>query len=171
LYIEQDDFMENPPPKYFRLSPGGMVRLKSAYIIKCTECVKDDNGAVVELRCTYVPESRSGQDTSELKVKGVIHWLSAAHAKPAEVRLYERLFQLEDPAAEDDFKKSLNPNSLEVIDTALVESALSETLVGDLFQFTRLGYFCTDTDSNTEKPVFNRSVTLKDAWAKEVKKQ
>jgi len=171
LYIEQDDFMENPPPKYFRLSPGGMVRLKSAYIIKCTECVKDENGAVVELRCTYVPESRSGQDTSELKVKGVIHWLSAAHAKPAEVRLYERLFQLEDPAAEDDFKKSLNPNSLEVIDTALVESALSETQVGELFQFTRLGYFCTDQDSTAEKPVFNRSVTLKDAWAKEVKKQ
>jgi glutaminyl-tRNA synthetase len=171
LYIEQDDFMETPPPKYFRLTPGGMVRLKSAYIIKCTECVKDSNGQVVELRCTYVPESRSGQDTSGLKVQGVIHWLSAAHAKPAEVRLYDRLFQLEDPAAEEDFKKSLNPHSLEVIENAMVEPALTETRAGDLFQFTRLGYFCTDIDSTVEKPVFNRSVTLKDAWAKEVKKQ
>lgn len=171
LLIEQDDFMETPPPKYFRLSPGGMVRLKSAYIIKCNECVKDDNGQIVELRCTYVPESRSGQDTSGLKVQGVIHWLSAAHAKPAEVRLYDRLFQLEDPAAEEDFKKSLNPHSLEIIENAMVEPALTETRTGDLFQFTRLGYFCTDTDSTVEKPVFNRSVTLKDAWAKEVKKQ
>lgn len=171
LYIEQDDFMETPPPKYFRLSPGGMVRLKSAYIIKCDECIKDGNGQVVELRCTYVPESRSGQDTSGLKVQGVIHWLSAAHAKPAEVRLYDRLFQLEDPAAEDDFKKSLNPHSLETIDNAMVEASLTKTGAGDLFQFTRLGYFCTDIDSAVEKPVFNRSVTLKDAWAKEVKKQ
>lgn len=171
LLIEQDDFMENPPPKYFRLSPGSMVRLKSAYIIKCTGMVKDSHDRVVELHCTYIPESRSGQDTSGLKVQGVIHWLSAAHARAAEVRLYDRLFQLEDPAAEEDFKKSLNPHSLEVIQNAMVEPALKEAQAGDRFQFTRLGYFCADPDSGAGKPVFNRSVTLKDTWAKEVKKQ
>lgn len=171
LYIEQDDFMENPPPKYFRLSPGGMARLKSAYIIRCDECIKDGDGKVTELRCTYIPESRSGQDTSGLKVQGVIHWLSAAHARPAEVRLYDRLFQVEDPAAEEDFKKSLNPNSLEIIEQALIEPALAAAQPGDRFQFTRLGYFSVDPDTGAGKPVFNRSVTLKDTWAKEVKKQ
>ncbi|MEQ1746089.1 MAG: glutamine--tRNA ligase/YqeY domain fusion protein [Saprospiraceae bacterium] len=171
LYIEQDDFMENPPPKYFRLYPGGMVRLKSAYIIECTGTVKDAEGNVVEIHCKYVPESRSGQDTSGLKVKGVIHWLSAAHAKKAEVRLYDRLFQVEDPAAEEDFKKAINPNSLEIVEKALVEPALLETGAGDHFQFTRLGYFCTDPDSVPDKPVFNRTVTLKDTWAKEAQKQ
>lgn len=171
LFIEQDDFMETPPPKYFRLSPGGMVRLKSAYIIKCNECVKDEQGRIIELRCTYVPESRSGQDTSGLKVQGVIHWLSAAHSLQSEVRLYDRLFQVEDPAAEDDFKKSINPNSLEIISNARIEPDLATAGVGDTFQFTRLGYFCIDPESSLEKPVFNRSVTLKDAWAKEVRKQ
>jgi glutaminyl-tRNA synthetase len=171
LYIEQDDFMENPPPKYFRLYPGGMVRLKSAYIIQCTEAVKDARGNLLELRCIYVPESRSGADTSGLKVKGVIHWLSVAHAHPAEVRLYDRLFQVEDPAAEDDFKKSIHPDSLEVIEQAWIEPALLRPATGARFQFTRLGYFAVDPDSTADKPVFNRTVTLKDTWAKETQKQ
>lgn len=170
LWIEQDDFMENPPPKYFRLSPGGMVRLKSAFIIRCDEAVKDADGKVTELRCTYIPESRSGQDTSGLKVQGVIHWLSAEYAKTAEVRLYDRLFRVEDPAAEEDFKSTINPDSLEVIQKAYVEPALMEAGLGDRFQFTRLGYFCVDPDSNGNNMVFNRTVTLKDTWAKEQKK-
>ncbi len=169
LYIEQDDFMENPPPKYFRLSPGGMVRLKSAFILKCDEVKKDASGNVTELHCSYVPESRSGQDTSGLKVQGVIHWLSAPHAKTAEVRLYDRLFQSEDPASEDDFKKTINPHSLHIVENALIEPALAEGNTGDHFQFTRLGYFCVDPDSVPGKPVFNRTVTLKDTWAKEQK--
>lgn len=171
LYIEQDDFMENPPPKYFRLAPGGMVRLKSAYIIQCNDVEKDEAGNITTLLCTYVPESRSGQDTSGLKVKGVIHWLSASHAHRAEVRLYDRLFQVEDPAAEEDFKKAINPDSLEIVENALVEPALLETSEGERYQFTRLGYFCVDPDSTPKKPVFNRTVTLKDAWAKEMQKQ
>lgn len=170
LWIEQDDFMENPPPKYFRLSPGGMVRLKSAFIIRCDEAVKDADGNISELRCTYIPESRSGQDTSGLKVQGVIHWLSAEYAKTAEVRLYDRLFRVEDPAAEEDFKSTINPDSLEVIANACVEPALTEAGLGDRFQFTRLGYFCVDPDSGGTGMVFNRTVTLKDTWAKEQKK-
>ncbi|MCB9356551.1 MAG: glutamine--tRNA ligase/YqeY domain fusion protein [Saprospiraceae bacterium] len=169
LYIEQDDFMENPPPKYFRLSPGGMVRLKSAFIIQCDEVIKDDSGNIAELHCRYIPESRSGQDTSGLKVKGVIHWLSAAHSKTAEVRLYDRLFQLEDPTEEKDVVKALNPHSLETIPEARIEPALADIEPGRHFQFTRLGYFCVDPDSKSEKPVFNRTVTLKDTWAKEMK--
>jgi glutaminyl-tRNA synthetase len=169
LYIEQDDFMENPPPKYFRLSPGGMVRLKSAYIIRCDEVQKDADGNIEALLCSYVPESRSGQDESGLKVKGVIHWVSAEDAIQAEVRLYDRLFQVEDPAAEEDFKAAINPNSLEVIEKAMLEPALATAQVGDQFQFTRLGYFCVDTDSTPENLVFNRTVTLKDGWAKKQK--
>ncbi|MCA0236146.1 MAG: glutamine--tRNA ligase/YqeY domain fusion protein [Bacteroidetes bacterium] len=171
IYIEQDDFMETPPPKYFRLKPGGMVRLKSAFIIQCDSVVKDSNGEVTEVHCTYIPESRSGQDTSGLKVQGVIHWLSANHARRAEVRLYDRLFQVEDPAAEEDFKSTINPHSLDVLENAMIEPALAEVESGEKFQFTRLGYFCVDEDSTPEKPVFNRTVTLKDAWQKEVKKQ
>lgn len=170
LYIEQDDFMENPPPKYFRLSPGGMVRLKSAFIIRCESVEKDDAGNVTAVHCTYVPESRSGQDSSGLKVQGVIHWLSVAHAQKAEVRLYDRLFQVEDPAAEENFKATINPDSLKVIENARIEPALSKTEAGDKFQFTRLGYFCVDPDSKDGRPVFNRTVTLKDTWQKEVKK-
>ncbi len=170
LYIEQDDFSENPPPKYFRLSPGGMVRLKSGFIIRCDSVAKDEVGKITELHCTYVPESRSGQDTSGLKPKGVIHWLSVATAQMAEVRLYDRLFQVEDPAAEEDFKSTINPDSLRVLENAMIEPALAEAQVGDKFQFTRLGYFCVDADSTADKKVFNRTVTLKDAWAKEVKK-
>lgn len=164
LWIEQDDFMENPPPKYFRLSPGGMVRLKSAYIIQCQEVVKDSDGNITEIHCTYVPESRSGQDTSGLKPKGVIHWLSASTAQTAEVRLYDRLFQVEAPGAEDDFLATLNPNSLQVVEHAMVEPALMGASVGEQFQFTRLGYFCVDRDSSEGKMVFNRTVTLKDSW-------
>ena len=170
LYIEQDDFMENPPPKYFRLKPGGMVRLKSAFIIQCESVVKDAAGNVTEVHCTYVPESRSGQDTSGLKVQGVIHWLSAAHARRAEVRMYDRLFLVEDPAAEEDFKSTINPDSLDILENAMIEPALAEVEPGEKFQFTRLGYFCVDPDSTSENPVFNRTVTLKDTWQKEVKK-
>lgn len=170
IYIEQDDFMENPPPKYFRLSPGGMVRLKSAYIIQCHDVVKDASGKITEIHCTYVPESRSGQDTSGLKPKGVIHWLAAGNAQTAEVRLYDRLFQVEDPASEEDFLATLNPDNLQVIENALIEPALAEAKLGDRFQFTRLGYFCVDTDSRPGKLVFNRTVTLKDSWAKEQQK-
>ena len=164
LYIEQDDFMENPPPKYFRLSPGGMTRLKSAYIIRCQEAIKDADGNITEIHCEYVPESRSGQDTSGLKVQGVIHWLSAPHAKKAEIRLYDRLFAVEDPAAEDDFKKSLSDHSLEVLNTAFVEPALLDADEGDRFQFMRIGYFCKDIYSTPDQPIFNRTVTLKDSW-------
>ncbi|MBK8196018.1 MAG: glutamine--tRNA ligase/YqeY domain fusion protein [Lewinellaceae bacterium] len=167
LYIEQDDFMENPPPKYFRLSPGSMVRLKSAFIIKCDSVVKDDSGNITALHCTYFPESRSGQDTSGLKTQGVIHWLSASNAKQAEVRLYDRLFRVEDPAAEEDFKQSINPDSLHVVEQAMVEPALAAVRTGETFQFTRLGYFCVDPDSTPDRIVFNRTVTLKDTWAKE----
>ncbi len=169
IFIEQDDFMENPPEKYFRLFPGGMVRLKSAFIIRCDEVVKNADGSIEKLRCTYFPESRSGQDKSGLKVKGVIHFVNS-DAKTAEVRLYDRLFKVEDPAAEEDFLQTINPDSLKILKNALVEPALFEAAPGDKFQFTRLGYFCCDPDSTAENPVFNRTVTLKDAWAKEQKK-
>jgi glutaminyl-tRNA synthetase len=166
LWIERDDFMETPPPKYFRLSPGGMVRLKSAYIIRCDAVEKNAAGEITALHCSYVPESRSGQDTSGLKVQGVIHWLSSEHAVKAEVRLYDRLFKVEDPAAEDDFKLAINPDSLQTVPGALVEPALATAKLGDVFQFTRLGYFCVDIDSDDTRRVFNRTVTLKDTWAK-----
>ncbi|MFN7326403.1 MAG: glutamine--tRNA ligase/YqeY domain fusion protein [Chitinophagales bacterium] len=164
IWIDQEDFMENPPAKYFRLSPGGMVRLKSAFIIRCEEVVKDDSGNVLELHCSYIPESRSGQDTSGLKVQGVIHWLSAEHAVPAEVRLYDRLFSVEDPASEEDFKKTIHPTSLEVVEQAMVEPALQEATLTDRFQFMRIGYFCLDPESTRDKLVFNRTVSLKDTW-------
>lgn len=170
LYIERDDFMENPPKKYFRLSPGGMVRLKSAYIIKCEEVVKDSDGSVTELRCVYFPESKSGSDNSGLSVKGVIHWVSVAHAVEAEVRLYDRLFNTEDMGAiEDDFKNHLNPDSLK-IQKAWVEPELKKAKPDDRFQFMRTGYFCLDKESTSDKLVFNRTVTLRDMWAKEQKK-
>jgi glutaminyl-tRNA synthetase len=164
LWIEQEDFMENPPPKYFRLSPGGMVRLKSAFIIRCDEVVKDAAGKMTAVHCTYIPESRSGQDTSGLKVQGVIHWLSATHCQTAEVRIYDRLFTVEDPASEEDFLKTLTPDSLRVVPQALIEPALAKAVPGDCFQFTRLGYFTADPDSTPEQLVFNRTVTLKDTW-------
>ena len=167
LYIEREDFMENPPKKYFRLFPGGLVRLKNAYIIRCDEVVKDASGEISELRCTYFPESKSGSDTSGIAVKGTLHWVSVPHALPAEVRLYDRLLTVEDPAAEErDFKELLNPDSLQVIGKAFVEPSLQTGKPGDSYQFIRKGYFCQDTDSTPEKLVFNRTVTLKSAWTK-----
>ncbi|GHN01134.1 glutamine--tRNA ligase [Cytophagales bacterium WSM2-2] len=164
LYIEKDDFMEVPPKKYFRLSPGGMVRLKSGFIIKCEEVIKDANGNVTELHCTYIPESRSGHDTSGVHVKGVIHWVSVKDAVKIEVRQYERLFLAEDMnAIEDDFKNHLNPNSLQILNTVYAEPELANAKPEDRFQFLRMGYFCLDSDSTKEKLVFNRTVTLRDS--------
>lgn len=170
LYIEREDFMEEPPKKYFRLSPGGMVRLKSAYIIKCDEVVKNNNGEVTELRCTYFPESKSGSDTSGISVKGVIHWVSAKHAVPAEIRLYDRLFNTADLGAiEDEFTNHLNPESLK-IQNGFAEPEMKNAKPADRFQFMRTGYFYLDPDSTSDKLVFNRTVTLRDMWTKEQKK-
>ena len=170
ILIERDDFLENPPKKFFRLAPGQLVRLKGAYIVRCDEVVKNADNQIIELRCTYIPESKSGHDTSGLKVQGTIHWVSAAHALPAEVRLYDRLFRVENPAAEDsDFNDLLNPESL-VVARAMVEPGLADLAVGERVQFMRKGYFCVDADSTPGALVFNRTVTLKDGWAKEQKK-
>jgi len=170
LWIEREDFMEVPAKKWFRLAPGAMVRLKSAYIVRCDHFIKDENGILIEIQCTYFPESKSGQDTSGLHVKGTIHWVSAAHAAIAEVRLYDRLFKVEDPSGEEgDFKDYINPNSLQVIN-AFIEPSLLLASPEKRYQFLRKGYFCLDPDSTEKKLVFNRTVTLKDAWAKEVKK-
>ncbi len=170
LLIEADDFMEVPAKKYFRLAPGQMVRLKSAYIIKCEEVIKDDAGNITQLNCTYFPESKSGNDQSGLQVKGVIHWVNAADNIPVEVREYDRLFKVENPGSEEgDFKDYINPTSL-AITTGYAEAAIKNATSKDHFQFLRKGYYCIDNDSTPEKLVFNRTVTLKDAWAKEVKK-
>jgi glutaminyl-tRNA synthetase len=171
LYIESDDFMESPPKKYFRLAPGQMVRLKSAYIIKCENVVKDASGKVTELHCTYIPESRSGSDTSGISVKGTLHWVSAPHAITAEARLYDRLFKVENVSeAEGDFKDHINPESLKIIPKVYAEPALANAKPDDRFQFLRTGYFCLDPDSTKDSLVFNRTVTLRDMWAKEAKK-
>ncbi len=171
LFIEHEDFMEEPPKKYFRLAPGQMVRLKSAYIIQCNEVIKDDAGRVKELHCTYMPESRSGSDTSGIKVKGVLHWVSAKHAVGVEVRLYDRLFKVEDVAdAEGDFKDHINTESLQLLPTVFAEPAILKASENERFQFLRKGYFVLDKDSTSEKLVFNRTVTLNDMWAKEVRK-
>lgn len=171
LFIEKDDFMEVPSKKYFRLAPGQMVRLKSAYIIRCDEVIKDSAGNITALHCTYIPESKSGSDTSGISVKGTLHWVSARHAVYAEVRLYDRLFKVEDVGnAEGDFKDHINTDSLEIIHNAFAEPALAKDSADDRYQFLRKGYFCLDKDSTPEKLVFNRTVTLKDAWAKEQKK-
>ena len=171
LYIEQEDFMEFPAKKYFRLAPGQMVRLKSAFIIKCDEVVKDAAGNIVELHCTYLPESRSGFDTSGIQVKGTLHWVSIAHAITAEVRLYDRLFKVADVAnAEGDFKDHINEHSLEVVQNAYAEPDLQNATLNNRYQFIRKGYFCLDSESTADKLVFNRTVTLKDGWAKEMKK-
>jgi glutaminyl-tRNA synthetase len=163
IYIEREDFMENPPKKFFRLSPGGMVRLKNAYIIKCEDVIKNSDGSVKELHCTYVANSRSGSDTSGIAVKGVIHWVSVAAAVPVEIRQYERLFTVEDMnTAEGEFRDFINPNSLKVL-TAYAESSLKDASLTDRFQFMRTGYFCLDPDSTQEKLVFNRTVTLRDS--------
>ena len=169
LFIESADFMEVPPPKYFRLKPGGEVRLKYAYIIKCDEVVKDDAGNVIELRCTADLESKSGGATSSRKVKGTIHWVSAVHAIDAEVRLYDRLFTVAEPDADGDFKSFINPNSLEIV-TAKCEPSLEEAKPDIRYQFERLAYFVLDPDSRPNHFVFNRAITLKDTWAKETQK-
>jgi glutaminyl-tRNA synthetase len=169
LYIEQDDFKETPPPKYFRLRPGGEVRLKYAFIIKCDEVVKDAGGQVVELRCTADLGSKTGGPTASRKVKGTIHWVSAAHAIEAEVRLYDRLFTVPEPDAGGDFKQHLNPHSLEVV-TAKCEPSLKDAKPELRYQFERLGYFALDKDSTPEKRRFNRTIPLKDTWAKETQK-
>jgi glutaminyl-tRNA synthetase len=169
LFIDSADFMENPPPKYFRLKPGGEVRLKYAYIIKCDEVIKDSSGNVTELRCTADLESKSGGATSNRKIKGTIHWVSAAQAIDAEVRLYDRLFTVPEPDAEGNFKSFLNPHSLEVV-TAKCEPSLGEAKPELRYQFERLAYFALDPDSRPNKLVFNRTITLRDTWAKEAKK-
>ncbi|WP_395809470.1 glutamine--tRNA ligase/YqeY domain fusion protein [Daejeonella sp.] len=171
LWIERDDFMEEPTKKYFRLGPGLMVRLKNAYIIQCDSFVKDETGRISEIHCTYIPESKSGSDTSGIHVKGTIHWVSAAGAKTAEIRLYDRLFRVEDPSnEEEDFKEYINPDSLSVIKNAFIEPDLANAKPGFGYQFIRKGYFSLDIDSSPDHLVFNRTVTLKDAWAKEISK-
>ena len=172
LLIEAEDFMEEPAKKWFRLAPGMKVRLKSAYIVECKDFKKDANGKVTEVHCEYIPESKSGQDTSGINVKGTIHWIDATHALDAEVRLYDRLFKVEDPSSEEgDFKTYINPNSLEIIPNAKIEASLKDAILGEHFQFIRKGYFTLDSKYTTkDKLVFNRTVTLKDTWSKEVKK-
>jgi glutaminyl-tRNA synthetase len=172
IYIEREDFMENPSKKYFRLAPGQMVRLKSAYIIKCDEALKDANGNITELRCTYTPESRSGSDTSGIHVKGTLHWVNARTAIAVEIREYDRLFKVEDPTDEEgDFKEYLNPHSLKVVTKAVAEPELAKARFDDRYQFLRKGYFCLDKDTSESRIIFNRTVTLKDGWAKEAKKK
>jgi len=174
LYIEQDDFREVPPPKYFRLSPGREVRLRYGYFVTCTSVVKNEKGEVVEVHCTYDPASKGGNSPDGRKVKSTIHWVSAAHAIDAEVRIYENLFTKENPSDVDpgkDVLDNLNPNSLEIITDAKVEPSLTNAPAGTRYQFERLGYFCADPNSKPGKPVFNRTVALKDAWARAEKKQ
>jgi len=171
LWIEREDFMEDAPKKFFRLGPCLSVRLKHGYIVTCTDFKKDEQGNVTEVYCEYAPNSKSGEDTSGMKVKGTIHWVSVQHAKEAEVRLYDRLFHDENPAAAEDFKSSINKDSLQIIEKAYIEPDLANAEVGKGYQFIRLGYFTPDNKLSTaEKPVFNRTVTLKDSWAKEAKK-
>jgi glutaminyl-tRNA synthetase len=167
VYIEQDDFREDPPKKFFRLAPGREVRLRNAYLITCREAVKDADGKIVELRCTYDPATRGGDAPDGRKVKATLHWVSAQHAIDGEVRLYDRLFLVENPSDDEgkDWRTFLNPHSLEV-KTAKLEPSLASAPAGSRFQFERIGYFAVDPDSATGKPVFNRTVTLKDSWAK-----
>jgi glutaminyl-tRNA synthetase len=165
LWIEREDFMEEPAKKWFRLAPGAMVRLKHAYIVKCEDFKKDENGNVTEIHCNYIPESKSGEDTSGINVKGTIHWVSAAHAKTAEVRLYDRLFSVESPDSEEgDFKEYLNPDSVAVIKNAYIEPYLAQAEQGIGYQFIRKGYFVVDKDSRPDQLIFNRTVSLKEAW-------
>ncbi|MBD3170098.1 MAG: glutamine--tRNA ligase/YqeY domain fusion protein [candidate division Zixibacteria bacterium] len=166
IFIERDDFREDPPKKFFRLAPGREVRLKHAYFIKCEDVIKDDNGEIVELRCTYDPATKSGEASDGRKVKGTLHWVSTAHAIDAEVRMYDRLFKTENPGANGDFMDDLNPDSLDVLAGCKVEPKLTHANPGESFQFLRKGYFCVDTDSTPEKLVFNQTVGLRDSWAK-----
>ena len=173
LYIEREDFMEDAPKKFFRLTPGKEVRLKGAYIVMCTGCTKDADGNITEIQCTYDPDTLSGMPGANRKVKGTLHWVSARHCKSAEVRLYDRLFTVENPSAESekDFRDLLNPDSLKVLTDVKIEPYLAEVAkVEDKFQFQRIGYFCVDPDSTADRLVFNRTIGLKDSWAKEQKK-
>ncbi|WP_411273558.1 glutamine--tRNA ligase/YqeY domain fusion protein [Daejeonella sp.] len=171
IWVEREDFMEEAPKKFFRLGPGLMVRLKNAYIVKCDGFLKDSQGRVSEIHCTYIPESKSGSDTSGIHVKGTIHWVSVKHARKAEIRLYDRLFKVEDPSNEDgDFKEYINPDSLAILKNAFIEPDLINAKAELGYQFIRKGYFSLDKDSAPDKLIFNRTVTLKDTWAKEVKK-
>lgn len=170
LYIEQDDFMENPPNKFFRLAPGREVRLKTAYFIKCESMIKDADGNITELHCSYDPESKGGNSPDGRKVKGTLHWVSAAHALNAEIRLYDHLFTVPDPGAAEDLHSIINPASLETLKDSKVEPNLASAKPGDRYQFLRMGYFCADQDSRTGKLVFNRTVGLKDSWVKEMQK-
>ena len=170
LYIEREDFMEEPPKKYFRLAPGQMVRLKHAYIIKCDEVVKDEKGIITQLNCSYFPESKSGADTSGIKVKGTLHWVNAKDCIQVQVNEYDRLFRVEDPSSEEgDFKDYINPDSLTIDENALAEPVLKDATIEQRFQFLRKGYFTLDPDSSAEKLIFNKTVGLKDSWAKENK--
>ncbi|HPF84811.1 MAG TPA: glutamine--tRNA ligase/YqeY domain fusion protein [Aminivibrio sp.] len=174
VYIERDDFMENPPKKFFRLSPGTEVRLKHAYLVTCTEVVRNGDGEITELRCTYDPQSRGGEAPDRRRVKGTLHWVSVPHAVKAQVRLYENLFTLRDMSAMEEgktFRDYLNPDSLKVLENCFVEPGLAQAGPLETFQFLRQGYFCADPDSTPERPVFNRTVALKDSWAKEVRKE
>jgi glutaminyl-tRNA synthetase len=166
LWIERDDFMEDPPSKFFRLAPGREVRLRYAYFVTCTDVVKDASGEVVELRCTYDPETRGGDAPDGRRPKATLHWLSAEHALPADARLYDRLFTRPDPGADGDPFADINPDSETVLDGCFVEPALAELPVGETVQFERLGYFCPDPDSTPERLVFNRTLGLKDTWAR-----
>jgi glutaminyl-tRNA synthetase len=171
LYIEAEDFMENAPKKFFRLAPGLSVRLKHAYIVTCNDFIKDSQGKVTEIHCTYVPNSKSGEDTSGMKVKGTIHWVSVPHAKTVQVNLYDRLFQVENPAAEEDFKATLNPDSLQILENVYVEPDLTLATPERGYQFIRKGYFTLDSEAARKgELIFNRTVTLKDTWAKEAQK-
>ena len=172
LYIEQEDFQEVPPPKYYRLFPGNEVRLRAAYVIKCTGVVKDDRGNVIEVHATYDPATRGGDTPDGRKIKSTLHWVSAAHAIPAEVRLYDRLFNRPDPeAGEEGFLGCINPHSLTVLSGCQIEGSLADTKPGDRFQFERQGYFCADTESTPDRLIFNLAVALKDTWAKIEQKQ
>lgn len=172
LYIEKEDFMENPPKKFFRLAPGANVRLKNAYIITCDEVIKDENGEITALHCRYYPDSKSGEDTSNVPAKGTLHWVSVPHAVTAEVRMYDRLFADPEPDGHEDrdFLEFFNPGSLEVLPKAYLEPGLKDARAGEQFQFMRKGYFCVDTDSTPGNPVFNQTISLKDSWAKAQKK-
>ncbi len=172
VFIEREDFMETPPKKYFRMTPGGLVRLKGAYIVRCDSVINDAEGNPIEVLCSYIPESKSGNDTSGINVKGTLHWVSADHCIEAEARMYDRLFSVIAPDSDKDrnFKEFINPDSLRILPRILVEPALATAQPGDRFQFLRNGYFCVDTDSKTGKLIFNRTVGLKDTWAKETAK-
>ena len=170
LFIDRDDFMEVPPKKYFRLSPGTEVRLRWATIIKCTSVVKNAAGEIEKIICTYDPDAAGGQPKDGRKIKGTIHWVSAEHAKDAEVRLYDRLFKDEDAGIAEDFLSTLNPASLEILTGCKVEPSLAEAKTADRVQFERVGYFCVDTDSKADALVFNRTITLKDSWNAMVQK-